>query len=363
MRFSFVGTVDANDLDSKVPYFREIENGLSLNLISIAAKNNRAFVETAGFKNDPIKTKDNDGNDIEIAWEDREKKEFIDNVSVYRKNVITLGDTRSEFVSTLDFVEFVVNHIDEIKGKRYQITGNVKKNLYKGKLSDKFTIQSMYEVAADDDKKKNDFVVTGDFYFTKDSIDSADFAKEKKIYLNGWTKEYVDKDHKNVFCAKQLVLDCNKIDFNQEKHVAQLVYRLKQIGCTLDDKKAIVSKLKKDKVYKIAVITKYLNGNEEAEFDESQLTPNQKEAIALGLSTLDDFRPSGKIFGDRIVTYKLSKFDLRGNYCDGCIVADDFVESNIFTPIQNESLDEAFKEDAMNIPIESDGTDMDSLFD
>ena len=361
MRFSFIGELDYNSESSKVPYLREITGGLALSLISIEAKNNRAFVEMSGFKNDPIKTKDNDGEDIEIAWDDRFDEDSLKKVASYRKHVITVEDVRKEFISELDFIGFVRDNIADLKGKRFQITGQTRVNEYKGKITDRFRIQSMYEV---DDSKKNELRLNGDFFFNKESIDTADFAKERKIYLNGWTFEYVNKEVKNRFVAKQLVFDCSKLNFEDEKHIAILNYKLKQIGCAYEDGKIATPKLKKNKYYKIEVICKYLNGQETVEFSEKDLTENQKQAVQLGLASLDDFRPKGQIYGARVEVYKLVNFDLRGDYVDGCIEAEDFSEDLIYTPSENESVSEAFKEDAMNPPEEeTTEDDSESLFD
>lgn len=361
MRFSFIGEVDYNGTESKVPFYREFDNGCSLNLTCIESKNNRAFLEMPGFKNDPIKTKDVNGKEIEVAWADRLDANVMKNVAGYMKNVITLNEKRYEFLSSVDFIAFVKEHIDEIKGKRYQFTGKITKNEYKGKLSDRFQFQNMFEIT--DENKKNSMLITGDFFFGKDSIDTAEWSNEKKLYLNGWTEEYINKDHKNVLVERQLTFDCSKIDFGQEKHVDILNYRLKQIGLALDESNKIVSKLKKNKYYKIAVICRYLNGNETVEFTEKDLTANQREAIQLGIASLEDFRPKGAIFGDRVITFKLRDFDLRGDYTEGCVDAaiDDF-DSRIYTPMQNENVDQAFSDTAMNPPEENDGDD-DSLFD
>lgn len=362
MRFSFIGKVGYNDMSAKVPYYREINGdakGGSINLICIEGQNNRAFLEVAGFKNDPIKTYDTDNNQIEIAWDDRLDEESIKKVASYRKNVITLGDKRHEFISSLDFVNYIRDYIGDFKDKRYQFTGQVTKNVYKGKITDRFQIQSMFEIT--DDAKKNAMTITGDFIFSKDSIDTAEWAKEKKLYLNGWTEEYIDKTHKNVLVARQLVFDCSKINFEEERHVQILNYRLKQMGLALDDNQKIVSKLKKGKYYKIAVICRYVNGVEDVGITMADLTDNQKMALELGIvKDIREFATS-KIYGDRITIFKLKDFDLRGDYADGYIDADinDF-EDRIYTPMQNENIDNAFSEDAMNKPeVDED----DDLFD
>lgn len=348
MRFTFIGKIDANGEDSKVPFIRELKSdngkGLGLNLISIAAENNRAFVECAGFTNKTIKTKNEDNEDIKVDWDDRFDADIVKSVAGYRKNVIKLNGERHEFISTYDFIQFIKEHIDEIKGKRFTVTGRVKKNVYKGKISDRFEIGNLYEITEDDEEKKNKLNVSGEFYFNKESFDFADWSKEKKIYINGYTKEYIDADNQNVFVDKMLIFDASKIDFENEKHVALLSYKLAQIGLSLDESSNINCECKRGKYYKMYVVTTYANGAEEVEFDEKELTANQKLAIELGLKTLDDFKPAGSIYGERKVTYKIVNYDLRGEYADGMVlVKDEDVEENLYVIPENETVEEVEK--------------------
>lgn len=364
-RFNFVGTLDCNtNKDAKVPFIRVISTdnaeGFSLNATIVAAQNNRAYIEMPGFKNDTIKLFDNDGNELNIDWEDRFNEKTIGNVANYCKNVITLNGDRHEFVSEYDFIKFVRDNIDEIKGKRYVATGKLKKNVYQGKITDKFELQNLFEVK-EDDERKNQLKVTCDFYFNKDSFDLADFKTEKKVTINGYTNEYIDKENPSVFVDKQLIFDCSKIDFDNEKHVNILRYKLKQIGCDYADGKVKVN-LKKG-YYHILAICTYQNGAEEIEFDASELSENQKMAIELGLKTLDDFRPSGSIFGERVTIYKLVDYDLRGDYENGCVATDDDIKENIYSVCLNTDLSDF--ENAINPPKENKNefSDADDDFD
>lgn len=361
MRFNFIGEIEANSLDKKVPFFKKIDgyDGHTLNLICIAASNNRAFLELPGFKYDQIKFYDFDQNEHEIDWEDRFKEEHLKIAS--NKYVIAFTDKeRHEFLSSYDFVLFVRDNIDKIKGKRFTITGRVRKNEYRGKISDRFEIQNMYELA-DDDTRKNQLRIFGDFFFSKESVDSADWKKEKKIYLNGWTKEYIDKDHKNVYVSKQVIFDCHKADLDNEIHFEKINFQLKQIGLAIDESKDIASKLKKNKHYQIGITLSYTNGNEEIEFDESQLTDNQKQMIKLGLAELNDFKPKGNIYGERKTLFYYKGFNLIGNYADGMVTIDDpDFESHIYSPSAIESF-----QDVMNPPEteENKKTDLDDDID
>jgi hypothetical protein len=64
---------------------------------------------------------------------------------------------------------------------------------------------------------------------------------------------------------------------------------------------------------------KVFSGAEEVEFNESMLTDAQKEEIELGLATMDDFRPSGSMFGKNKTEFKLVSPNLRNKYKDGAI--------------------------------------------
>lgn len=365
MRFNFVGEITANGLDSKVPYLKKIEGkrdsvaykGYTLNLAVVAEPNNRAFIELSGFVNETIKYYDSENNEIEIKWEERNNDEHLKKAS--KKNVISFIDgTRKEFLSPYDFVCYVGDNIDLVKGKRFVVTGRVTKNEYKGKILDKFTIQNMYEIESYDERK-NQLRVNGDFYFCKDSIDIAEWKDSHKIYLNGWTRENIDKDHKNVYVAKQVIFDCHKADLDNENHFERVNFQLKQIGLAIDENKSIACKLKKSKYYQIGINLAYTNGNEEVEFDESQLTENQKTMIKLGLAELSDFKPKGNIYGERRVSYFYKGFDLRGDYADGMIPTDDNeFEDKIYTPASMETL-----ADIMNPPEPTEqDQELDDLF-
>ena len=189
------------------------------------------------------------------------------------------------------------------------------------------------------------------FYFTKDSIDDSEWRENKKLFLNGWISAYIDKDTGNKYVPQQLVFDCSKIDFDNEKHVKLVNFKLAQIGCSLDENNKIKCKLKSN-VYKISAIMSYQNGSEEEEFTEDMLTATQKEALELGLKKLEDFRPSGSIYGDRVTVFKLIDFDLRNDYENGYVECDTTLsefEDEIFTPTKEEKV-----EDIMNPPVEEE---------
>lgn len=349
MRFSFVGDLHFNTKDdAKVPAIKEVgDTGLGINATVVASKNNRAFVEALGWQNDTIKTKDIDNGDIEVSWEDRFDEEVVKQVANYRKNVIVVGDDRHEFISTYDFCEYIKDHMDEFQDKRFVATGQTQENFYKGKESKRFLINSLYEIDKDDERK-NKLEMSAVVSWSKDSIDTSDFKEEKKIYVNAYTSEFLSKKDLgedkggNRYIPIQLVLDCSKIDFDNEKHLKMLNYRLMNLGLAFKDGK-IVNSLKSGKYYTNEITISYFNGAQDMgdaeEITYDMLTSIQKMKVDLGLAKPEDFAAKGRVFGDRIIEFRITDFSNKEPYQDGFIEFDgkaDEFEDLIFIPSDDE---------------------------
>lgn len=361
MRFKFTGNANAVIDPNAKGYFdrsgtsqKTKEPYTSVSFSVASTKNNRGYVEIFGMEKPSILTFDNDDNQIEISWEDRNSEGVLK--TVRQKSVMNFTeDGRKEFIADLDVANFIKDHIHELNKKKVTVTGTVNPDFYQGKMRDRFTIQNIF---AAEDNVKTGLNIYGEFYFTKDSIDTADWKSDHKIIINGYTFEYVasekkkkgDKDKGKRYVPRTLIFDCSKIDWENEKHVAIVNFRLAQIGLKYENG-SIVNNLKSKNVYKTNAIISYVRGQEEIPFDESELTENQKTAIELGVKTLDDFKPKGQIYGESKVEYKLVDFDIRGDFTDGCVAIKedrDTFEENIYIPSKPQSEDEVF----MNVPEE-----------
>ena len=310
--FKFTGEMIFPKVNAKRPFVRKFSGGAdkktpmaALNLGIKASDNNMAFVEMFGMEQKIIKTMNTDNEKIEFPWEDRFDEEIIKTVANYKKITVDLGGElgRKDFVSEYDAILYLKDALGTYKGK-VCITGQMEKQWYKDRYYDKFKIQNVYAVDAD---VKNKFTLTVDIYYTKGSIDDKDFKKESRIYLDGYIKQYINKDEGTRFIPQQFVLDGNKVDFENEKHVAQFDYRKKYMST---DKKTVVHMLWD---------VNYLNGADTVDFDESQLTKAQKEQVELGLATVESFKPRGDIYGDRVSEFRLSKPNLKGDFADGLV--------------------------------------------
>ena len=158
-----------------------------------------------------------------------------------------------------------------------------------------------------------------------------------------------------MFVPQMLVLDCSKIDWENERHRQLVEYKLKRLKCSLTEDNKIKINLGKD-VYAMSVIITYNNGAEAEEIKEEDLTNAQKEAIELGLKKLSDF--SGNIYGQRVTVFKLTDYNLNGDYSDGCVEAGikmSELKEELFEAVKEENLD-----DIMNKPtqaIDNDDTE------
>lgn len=364
-RFNFTGKIRINAADAKYPSFRsgKTKNGdpyKSATLFINPAENNSGVADIFGMKQDEIKTKSKDNEDIVVDWDDRKDKAVLDKVAVYKKNVISVGEDRKEFLSSYDLIDYIEENIDEIQGKVFTIVGRSRINEYNGTISDRFSIQNIYEVPEDKvSSKKQGLSINDVIYFNKDSFDFADLKEEGKIRIDGYTKEWVDKKHPEAYVAKQFVIDCSKIDWEDEMNVKRFNATFRPLGLVYKDDK-VKSVLKAGKYYSMAVNIKMINGAEAEDFTIDMLTDAQRELVELGIKELEDFRPKGNVYGNRIHEYKITSCDLSvDDYKDGEITeveesASEF-EDNIYatTPKSNKEVEESIDEELdMNPPAE-----------
>lgn len=350
MRFNFTGKLSFNGEKTKNPWYRQgkTKSGNdyhTFNCAVVADENNREYTELFGMIQDVIKTTNLNGDKIEIDWNDRDDKDSISEVSSMRKYKANIDNNRVEAITPYDFVEYLKNNKDAMTKGRFTVSGNVTKNIYNGTVSNKFQIQNVYQV---EEEAKSKLTIDGEIFYRTEDIDVSDWTSEKKIYFNAFTKEYVDGSNKYV--PQQFVFDASKVNPDNEKHIKQLIFKLKQLGIDYNLKTEKVSlNLKKNKVYHIPVKCTYINGAEEVEFDVNQLTANQKEAIELGFKTIDDFKPKGRIFGQKIQIFKITDFDLRDEFADGVTsideTMDEFEENILVVMKEEEKVEDVIKEE------------------
>lgn len=340
-RFKFTGEPKMPKTESKRPFLKKFTKDgtemVSMNFGIMESKGNMGFVESFGSKQKKIKTYDNDGNQIEINWDDRFDSNIIKSVANYRKYIVDLGDDlggRNEFITQYDAILFLSENLPKYKGK-ICVTGQMVKQWYDKQYYDKFTFNSVYAV---DNEHKNRLMIFADIYYKKDCIDTSDWKEERKIYIDGYIQMYINKDEGTKYVPQRFVFNASKYKEDNEHHQNLLKYKLKYIKC---DKK---------KWHHLLWECVLQNGAEEIDFDESQLTDAQKEQIELGVRTLEDFRPNGAIFGNGVHEYRLFEPTLKntndGDFSEGFIdadISDNDFEDSIYQPPENEKMSDVIK--------------------
>lgn len=346
-RFSFCGTpvIPKQKADTKRPFCKEISKKdektketkkmLSMTFGIKETDMNMAFVEAFDSQQKVIKTMDVDNEKMDVDWDDRFDEDIIEKVANYRKYVVNLGDEhggRQEFITAYDMIEHLREHLPNYDG-RVVVTGQFTRDWYAKKKTyfSKFRIQNVF---AAPEERKNRLLLTMDLFYNKSSLDDSDFDENKKMTLDCYIEQYINKDEGRKYVPIQVVFSGAKYDLENEKHKKLFDYKMKYI------------KVKNKNMVHIPWEIVLLRGAEEAEFDESMLTDSQREQVELGIKSVDDFRPKGNIYGDRIDEFRLFEPKLEGDYADGVLECDDTAdefEEKIFVPAADETMEEAKK--------------------
>ena len=310
-RFSFTGML-SNSLKNGLRC-GDTKNGNryeSITLIINQSQNNSAFVKIFGYDGS-IKTKDKNGNNIEIPFDGCEDK--INDIADYCKFKI-IDDTSKSFVSAYNFASYIKNNIDNFNQKNVTVSGYIKYVYYKDKWNPEFIVQ---KINIHKEEKKPVLKLNDNIFYEKESFDLSDWKKNKIITIYG----YVECKQVESYVPMTFIFDASKIDFNNDNMRNLVAWRLLQLGLKLNDDNSITIKISRG-IYASNVICKYINGAEEIPFDESQLTENQKYAIKIHAKTIDDFKPKGRIYGDKKTEIRIYDFNTNDEFANGYIIVD-----------------------------------------
>ncbi len=359
-RFNFVGTLSFPKEDSKRPFYNSFtKNNRKMRTMNFAVKadTNMGFVELFGSEQNTIKVIDTDNNQGTVAWEDRFDEEVLAGVSNSSKYVISLGDEigRKEFLSAFDAAEFIKENLPKVKDQLVRVSGRIVKNFYNGKVFDRYQLQNIYVVNEGSKDSKPKLRVQLELAYNKDSVDKDLWKDEKKVYLNAYTPTYIDKDHGTKYIAQRVCFNASKVDESIKEQVDAREFRMRFID------------IPNKKMVRLSWDGYLINGAEEVSFDESQLTEVQREMVALGLKTVDDYRPRGQILGNRIQEYRLSNpnfnFEYKAGYVDMEMSLSEFEDDMVYIPPTEENLSDVLKTEKKEEPKKKEvEIDEDDLF-
>ncbi|WP_025909312.1 hypothetical protein [Priestia flexa] len=405
--FEFVGNISIPKNADRFHKVQEFNSGWTKHTINFAvqeSKTNSVFVQLEGgySQSKPNKvhsfgkgTENVKGTKLEIPWEDRLKPETVDMVADFKKIVVDyttdeevkekinqlryeirtleykdeltdeekikvaelkkqlkeVETDRNEFIHEYDAIQFLSETLEKHKDKKFRITGSVTYSAWKGKFYRNFVPELIELVSSEEPNKLH---ATVDIFFTDDSLDETDLQTEKKIYIDGYVLSYDSQVKKDQFFPQQFVINAQKLDFENEAHVKRLDFFKK----TFKDNG--------EGVYHLQWLVNIFRGADQVDFTEEDLTEGQKEAIALGLNKLEDFKPKGGMLGEtkeenRLVKPILKEFDKNNDFREGAAESTYDVEDlEYVAAIQKE---QPKKEETKEETLEAEEVELDDMED
>ena len=311
-------------------------------------KDASAMVELFGSAYDIIKTRTKDGENIDVRWANRKDPEIIGQLAEFKKFVADLGepDGRQEFMTEYDLVCYLQEALPSYHGK-VRVTGAFVKEIYNGQLYDHFYIERVYAVS---DDAPNSFDLEMDLFYNSDCVDKTDFTTDKRVYVNGYIKQYV-RGEGDKFFPQAVVMDFNKLAEKSEKADADML------------SKVLLPKIdiKASTLYDCPWRLNFVNGAETEGFDEDMLTDEQMEMINLGLATVDDYKRGVRGANVREFRMRTPMNNIEaykhGPVDSGYSMAE--IEENLYVMPSDESSDKL--EAAVEKESSDDGIDMDDI--
>lgn len=241
-------------------------------------------------------------NQETVTDEDNKKvEELLSKIDTYQKQIDELATNRKQFAHMKDVMEYINGKLSTLAGKKLKVTGSVKCNFYNGKNTLQY-VPNFIEIVPVEEESI--LLVTAEVFYDKEAVQ--DDTKEKKLIVNGYIGDRYDKQDK--LFPIQVGLDYTAVDENNEEHMMYLNFMKDTFE--IADKK---------QVYKTKILIKVINGAEKIEFSEQCLTERQKIQIAIGQKTLEDFRPKGNVYGDRIQELRFYEPIVTGAYENGSL--------------------------------------------
>lgn len=300
-----------------------------------------------------------DGNTLSVPWEERDN--YVDVAANFMKYTVDLADPdeknryreairsgdyseidcstedaaklklselydmRKEFITSYDFVNYLREVLPTYEGK-ITVTGQVRRRYYNNEYTDNFEPRAVYAAGSD---AKNKLSMRLDFVYNKDGVEKAKYESDKKIFVNGYVYQWINAVDKNKLMPLQLIFDASKYDLTNERHKKLLDYKMKYVD------------IGHETFQELSWEVRIINGAETVPFTEDMLTDAQREQVELGLKSLEDFKPRGNIYGERIREYRLAEPILKGRFENGFVdteyTADD-LETLMYKPNKVENV-------------------------
>lgn len=365
--FTFVGTIAVPKEESKVYEVKTWDSGWQTHKLNLSIKEsatNSEFLDLTAMytplENNKVFLISKDGARLEVPFKDRNNQVVLDNVSDMRKLVVdletdqaikseriglefkirnierrdnktdedlkTLTEYRDalkilsvnkhEFLHEYDFIRFIKESVGTLSQHKVRATGNISIEESKGKYYTKY-IPKKIEIVSEE--VANTLTANYDVFFNKSSLDESALEEDKKIFVDAYVLSYDRRAKADRYFPKQFVFNATALDFTNPQHTSYL-----------NMLKGFFDVKSKKNYYHLVWQTAIYKGAEIVEFNESMLTQKQRELIAFGLKTIEDFKPRNNVYGNRISEVRLITPNLKDEFVDGAVDTglreDDFYE-------------------------------------
>lgn len=274
-------------------------------------KSNTQFVELMGGhhtkKKATINTFDKDNNKLEVDWSDRNDKYILDKVADFKKfkaNFTSAEEKESSvFLAEHDLVQAIASGLES--DKRYVVIGNIKIERYKAKDGTDQVSMKLFptKVRLAKDTEENKAEARLSFVFNKDSWDESRLKDEKKVDIMTYFGIYDRTLKQNIFVPLALMLNCEKMDFTNDKHKA--IFNL-QKG---------YFKAGKNEYFETEWHCRLFRGAEQQEISIDDLSDDQRMQVELGLASFEQIKKDMRkgLIGPKISEVRIirptNKFD------------------------------------------------------
>ena len=366
--FDFVGDMATAKDKEKILTTQKFESGWNKEKLTLAvqeSKTNSVFLEVSAMYNPdktfPIKSFGKNGKPLEIPYKDRNKQNILDMVADFKKVVVDLetdfekkaeydklsykinalerkdelsnerkkdlkeykekyqelATNRHEFINDKDLVEFLHANLDVLTANKVRVRGNIEMSEWKGKYYTTY-IPTHFELVEEETPSKLKAKV--DVYFEKDALDESCFKDTKKIFVSGYLQNYDRNVKENRYFPKDFIINGEKLDMEDEKHVKYLDFLKDNFSCGEKNKNHVHHMIWEITVYR---------GAEVHEITYDDLTKSQKTAVDLGINKLSDFKKN--ILGNTVDEYRAFRPALKiDEFAEGTVDTgfklDDFLE-------------------------------------
>lgn len=307
--------------------------------------NNTQYVSISEFnagKSFKVKSPTENGTyeDLEIEWNERNKKEVIEDVANFNKKYV-LGSIR---LHAHDVIDDVLKAVEDeklfpakfeegkvVKGVKVTVSGTIKINYFNNSFNQEFEF-SRLSIVKDD--TPCEFSGSMSLVFNKDAVKE----RKDKFVVNGYCYDYIKLPGK---------------ERGEMKLLPQvLVVQKKGLGQKIGEYLVENMKTKKDEFKAIRFDVSFIRGAEEVEPENIKLTPEQEMLVEMGLLSAEDV--IDKAISKKINEVRIEKLYAKGEYRK-VVIPTAFKQKDIF--IDDEDDEDVYEDSIFNTSDDDDDID------